>query len=148
MNGECYHSQKPSVVKTILHRFDEKAVEDFFMELGILPKEKDGYVYPNSMQAASVLDALRFELERLHVTILTDTDVQNIKTKGKGFQVISERETFHCRRLILACGGKASEKLGSNGSGLWPCREPWSFCDLRRPGADRGLRRRKESIRR
>ena len=117
MNGECYHSQKPSVVKTILHRFDEKAVEDFFMELGILPKEKDGYVYPNSMQAASVLDALRFELERLRVTILTDTDVQNIKTKGKGFQVISERETFHCRRLILACGGKATEKLGSNGSG-------------------------------
>lgn len=117
MNSECYHSQKPSVVKTVLHRFDEKAVEDFFMGLGILPKEKDGCVYPNSMQAASVLDALRFELERLHVTILTDTDVQNIKTKGKGFQVISERETFHCRRLILACGGKASEKLGSNGSG-------------------------------
>ncbi|MFR0987389.1 MAG: aminoacetone oxidase family FAD-binding enzyme, partial [Frisingicoccus sp.] len=30
---------------------------------------------------------------------------------------MSEGETFHCRRLILACGGKASEKLGSNGSG-------------------------------
>lgn len=117
MNIGCYHSQKPSAVKTVLDSFDEKAVEDFFMELGILPKEKEGYVYPNSMQAASVLDALRFELERLHVTILTDTDVQNIKAKGKGFQVMSEGETFHCRRLILACGGKASEKLGSNGSG-------------------------------
>lgn len=44
-------------------------------------------------------------------------EVQSVRAKGKGFQIVTEEEVFHCRRLILACGGKASQKLGSNGSG-------------------------------
>ena len=72
MEVHCYHSRKPSVVRQVLEYFDEKMTEDFFMGLGILPKERDGYVYPNSMQSASVLDALRFELEHLGVGNLFD----------------------------------------------------------------------------
>ena len=117
MDVHCYHSRKLSVVENILKVFDEKATESFFEELGILPKAKEGYVYPNSMQAASVLDALRFELERLQVGVVTETEVRAILPKGKGFWIQGEKETYHCRRVILACGGKASPKLGSNGSG-------------------------------
>jgi hypothetical protein len=117
MELSCYHSRNLSVVEKIMEAFDEASVEQFFLQLGILPKEKDGYIYPNSMQAASVLDALRFELERLSVTVVTDEEVRDIRSKGKGFQVQGKDNTFHCRRLILACGGRASEKLGSNGSG-------------------------------
>lgn len=113
----CYHSRKLSVVREILESFDEREAEAFFMELGILPKVKDGYVYPNSMQAASVLDALRFELERLGVHIITENEVKAVLPKGKGFQIQGGNTVYHCRRVIFACGGKASEKLGSNGSG-------------------------------
>lgn len=117
MNKRCFHSQNLASVSKILNSFGNKDTEDFFMELGILPKEKDGYVYPNSMQAASVVDALRFEIERLGIQVLTDVDVKAIALKGKGFQVQSDNQIFHCRRVILAAGGCASEKLGSNGSG-------------------------------
>lgn len=113
----CYHSRKLSVVREILEFFDEKKTEAFFMELGILPKVKDGYVYPNSMQAASVLDALRFELERLGVHIVTENEVKAVLPEGKGFRIQGGDTVYRCRRVIFACGGKASEKLGSNGSG-------------------------------
>ena len=117
MNVKCYHSRQPERVEAVLNAFGQKAAERFFAELGILPKEKEGYVYPNSMQAASILDALRFELERLQVAVRTDVEVRGVRAKGKGFQIDTEKEVFHCRRLILACGGKASQKLGSDGSG-------------------------------
>lgn len=117
MNISCFHSQSPDDVEKLLDSFGNKETEAFFMELGILPKAKEGYVYPNSMQAASVVDALRFEMERLGVRVLTDIEVTGILKKGKGFQVQSKEQVFHCRRVILAAGGRASEKLGSNGSG-------------------------------
>lgn len=117
MDVHCYHSRKPSAVADILEAFNGEAAETFFAELGILPKAKDSYVYPNSMQAASVLDALRFELERLGVGIITETEVDAVWPKGKGFQIQGANTIYHCRRVILACGGKASAKLGSNGSG-------------------------------
>ncbi|MEI3266533.1 MAG: aminoacetone oxidase family FAD-binding enzyme [Frisingicoccus sp.] len=117
MEVHCYHSRKPSVVRQVLEYFDEKMTEDFFMGLGILPKERDGYVYPNSMQSASVLDALRFELEHLGVGLRTEDEIYSIRPKKRGFLLQGKKEVYHCRRVILACGGKASDKLGSNGSG-------------------------------
>ena len=117
LNKHCYHTQKPDVVESVLKKFGYKETEDFFWNLGIIPKEKDGYVYPNSMQAASVLDALRFELERLKVQIVTDCHVEKIEPKGKGFQIYTKDNIYHCRKVILAAGGQASEKLGSDGSG-------------------------------
>ena len=117
LNKQCYHTKNPDMVERVLKKFGYKETEEFFWNLGIIPKEKDGYVYPNSMQAASILDALRFELEHLKVQIVTDCHVEKIEPKGKGFQVHSKGEVFHCRKVILAAGGRASEKLGSDGSG-------------------------------
>ena len=117
LNKYCYHTQNPDVVERVLKKFGHKETEDFFLNLGIIPKEKDGYVYPNSMQAASVLDALRFELDRLKVQIVTDCHVDKIEPKGKGFQIYSKNNIYHCKKVILAAGGQASEKLGSDGSG-------------------------------
>ena len=60
LNKQCYHTKNPDMVERVLKKFGYKETEEFFWNLGIIPKEKDGYVYPNSMQAASILDALRF----------------------------------------------------------------------------------------
>ncbi len=117
MNIHCFHSQERHLAGKVLKLFNAKDTEDFFMELGIVPKEKDGYVYPNSMQAASMLDCLRFEIDRLGVNVLTDIHVNDIIVKGKGFQIQTKDQVFHCRKVIVACGGCASEKLGSDGSG-------------------------------
>lgn len=117
MGPEYYHSQMPVFVSQILKRFNEKETIQFFKQLGIIPKSNGGYVYPNSMQAVSILESLIFELNRLHVKVIENAEVSRITIKGRGYQINAGNEFIHCRRLILACGGRASEKLGSNGSG-------------------------------
>ena len=55
--------------------------------------------------------------QRLEVHIVTENEVKAVRPKGKGFQIQGADNVYHCRRVVFACGGKASEKLGSNGSG-------------------------------
>ena len=52
LNKRCYHTNNPVMIESMIKTFGWRETEDFFMGLGILPKEKEGYVYPNSMQAS------------------------------------------------------------------------------------------------
>lgn len=77
----------------VIRGFDVKETLDLFMGLGIVPKDRNGYVYPNSDQAASVLDVLRTELERLKVRILLSCQIEKIeKRKTVAFLYIQIRE--------------------------------------------------------
>ena len=82
------------------------------MKLGIYSKNKNGYLYPNSEQAAAVLDVLRMEIERLETIVYTNTNV-----KKSSFQIITENQKIDCDSLILATGSKAASVTGSDGSG-------------------------------
>ena len=82
-------------------------------------EEEEGRIYPMSRQAASVLDALRLEAERLGVIVQCDTqaeDLQSTAPKGAGpfFRI---NGALPADAVILACGGKASPQHGSDGSG-------------------------------
>ena len=59
----------------------------YFRELGIFPKNREGYLYPNSDQASSVLDVLRMECRRLHAEIRTDCRCTEIRPKKNGFRL-------------------------------------------------------------
>lgn len=116
-SADCYHSDNKGFAWKIVCRFDEKAVCDFFRELGVYPKERNGCYYPHSAQASSVLDVLRMELERLHVTILTGQECRGILSrKGKFHIELNDRELI-CDKVILAAGSKAAAVTGSDGSG-------------------------------
>ena len=92
---------------------------DFFKEIGLLYKvEDEGKVYPYSNSASSVLDVLRFELERLKVNIVYNFEVKDIFSRKNKFIILSyDGEKAEAERVIVASGGKASPSLGSNGSG-------------------------------
>ena len=47
----------------------------FFESLGLMVKSKNGYIYPYSEQASSVLDILRMELKQCRVKVVTDTEI-------------------------------------------------------------------------
>lgn len=88
----------------------------FFESLGILmAEETDGRLYPMSLQASSVLDALRFETENLGINIICDAPVTDIKISTDGFIL---NDTYHADSVIVAGGGKASPVQGSDGSCL------------------------------
>lgn len=114
---ECYRSDQPDFPQTVLSRFSVPDTISFFLKLGIYSKNKNGYLYPNSEQASSVLDVLRMEIERLGVCVYTDTPVSFLSKKKKGFQVHTEKRNISCDTLIIAAGSKAAPVTGSDGSG-------------------------------
>ncbi len=96
-------------------RFGVKETLEAFYGMGMLTMDRNGYVYPRSQQAATVLDVLRFELERLGVELETECQITGIEALdgGKGgFVVRMGRESRFFHRLILSCGGPAGEKQG------------------------------------
>lgn len=94
----------------------EKNIE-FFNGLGLYTREEeDGRVYPLSNQASSVLDALRFECDRLNVQTVCDYRAVHIKTVDTGVTtklVVNNRDRFDY--VVVAAGGKAAKIHGTDG---------------------------------
>ena len=135
-NGRCnitnvnanisnYFGKNISSVENILNRFTPQDTMDFFYGLGIVCNEENrGKVYPLSGQASSVVDALRFEAERLGIKIETEFYVRKIEKDGFKFKIYSEdRKKIEAGRVILAAGGQSYSELGSNGSGFELAKE-------------------------
>lgn len=118
LNSEQYNGDRAFVEKA-LSRFHVKDTFSFFEGRGLLLKDREGYVYPYCEQASVVLDILKLELQRLRVRILYGAGVNHIGRgrKGYGVSVEGEKAIRTYDRVILACGGKASPKTGSDGTG-------------------------------
>lgn len=118
---ECYRSDDSTFAMKVLSTFGVVETLRFFEELGIYPKERDGYYYPNSEQAASILAVLMMECTRLNVSFRYNETVQEINQPYFTVSTLATEEkqkrTYRGRRLILSAGGCASPKLGSDGSG-------------------------------
>lgn len=122
-NGRCNltnYSAKSGVynspsVTPLLDKYPPERVVDFFSSIGLeCVADSESRVYPSSNMATSVLDCLRFELERLGIEILTETKVTAVR-KTNGIFIINS--SIRAKRLILSTGGKASPSQGSDGSG-------------------------------
>ena len=124
-NGRCnlsnihagvggYHGQQPDFVKPAMSRFDPEETLQWFRSMGLFTvSEPSGRVYPYSDQANSVVDVLRFALEKPNIRVNTGAEIGKIRKEGNGFSVDGE----YCDRLIVACGGLAGSKLGGTMSG-------------------------------
>ena len=118
MEPECYRCSQKDFPMKVIQGFGVEETLEFFKYLGIVPKDRNGYVYPNSDQAASVLDVLRWETERLGIRVLLSCQVSVIKPqRDGGFLIRSSQGTLHTDTLILAAGSKAAPSTGSDGSG-------------------------------
>lgn len=123
-NGRCnltntlaaignYHGEDVSFAQNALARFGPEDTLAFFSSLGLLTEEEyGGRVYPLSNSANSVLDVLRFALERAGVEVHTACRVAAVRREKGGFAVQCENEGFFADALIVACGGAAGGKLG------------------------------------
>ena len=87
----------------------------FFERIGLMLREEEqGRIYPYSLKAQTVLDALLEVCGKLDIDIVTDCEVTEI---GKDLTVNSSKGIFMADSVIAAAGGKAQKNLGSNGSG-------------------------------
>ena len=123
-NGRCnlsnsnadpshYYGDNSAFCSYALDRFSWSDTLGYFASLGLITKsEPDGRIYPNSNQAAGVLDILRFSLERENISLYTSCTVKNAKKKNDHFILTTDQGTFTADKLIIACGGSAAPKLG------------------------------------
>jgi predicted Rossmann fold flavoprotein len=134
---ECYRSDDSAFAMKVLSCFDVSKTLEFFRELGIYSKERNGYYYPNSEQAASVVSVLLMECERLRVKFRYNEAVIDMKSPDytvvtesinhdkadkkagtdKNHKSTGQNQTYQSKKLIIATGGCASPQLGSDGSG-------------------------------
>ena len=99
-------------------RFGTKDTISFFHDLGLLIKEKNGYLYPRSEQASAVLDVLRFEIAALGIKVIHGFCGKELYRAKDGKWTVRGKDGEMCfERVILTCGGKAMPKTGSDGSG-------------------------------
>lgn len=126
-NGKCnyfnedqdeshYSSTNQKNIKNIINRENINKVHDFFNSLGIVPKIKNGYYYPTSESSITIQNALIYEAKRLDVEIITGLTVKKI-IKEKYFIINPEEENIKVKKIIIASGGKAAPKTGSDGNG-------------------------------
>ncbi len=121
-NGRCnyfnedqnlihYRSQNNELIKDIINENNLNEVLNFFKNLGIEPKIKNGYYYPYSNQAVSIQNALLIELKLLNIRIKTDATVYEVKKNiDNTFLTITNQGNFVSNNVILATGTKASQK--------------------------------------
>ena len=101
-----------------LSQFDVGKTLQYFASLGLLTvSEASGRIYPMSNMAGSVLDVLRYALERPEIDLQTGQAVTAVRKMPEGFSVKTETDTFSAQRLILAAGGAAGSKVGGGMDG-------------------------------
>lgn len=113
----CYNSGNSETVKSVLEKFSWQETIEFFEELGVVPREKDGYFYPLSGQATSISSVLRMEAASLNVKIACNIQIKQIVKEQNIFKVVTDGYVYECDSLILATGSKAAPVTGSDGSG-------------------------------
>lgn len=112
---EGYHGSDVEFARPVLEMFPPQAVLDWFHRLGLFTvAEKSGRVYPYSDQANSVLDVLRFALDKENIQVIIGFEVSRIRHIGQGFLIEGQDACYNCDKVIVACGGLAGTKLGGS----------------------------------
>ncbi len=122
-----YTCSDPIWMETVLSSFGVSDLLEMFREIGAPTyRTFDGWYYPLSDSAKTVVDALENAITLAGCTVHFATQVQNIQMTGQTLSVDSvspdgrSKTTFD--RVIVSTGGKSFPSLGSRGE-LFPILE-------------------------
>lgn len=113
---EYYHGQNPSFCEYAITRYDNFSIRSFFSNLGLTFTVEDDKIYPSSLQANCILDALRRNLDKMGVDIFYNSLVNSIKKIGNNFEIVSNNQKFTAKTVVLAFGGSSQKQFGTDGS--------------------------------
>lgn len=129
-NGRCnltnenltidkFHSDNNNFFRDIITDFNLDHTLNFFKSIGIHTCKLDsGKIYPLSLQASSVIDIFRMNLEDRNIPTYMNNKVINItKNSDNIFEVVTLLDKYSCKKVLLCTGGKSYTKSGSDGSG-------------------------------
>lgn len=127
-NGRCnltnlvqepsrYRSSQPDFPWKIITQYPLEDTLAFFSELGIYTKDRNGWVYPYSDQAAGVAQVLELEARHQKVKIKTTEEVTDIFREDGQYLVKTATWQYPCNSVIISCGSSASNVEGSSTTG-------------------------------
>lgn len=118
---------KSNFVKSAFFNFSNAATIDYFNSIGLETVETQGNrVFPKSMNAFDVVDALVNRMKQVGVKLITDADLLAVCTDGSKFKCtyndissprVIRTEVIMSNALIIATGGLSYPATGSNGKG-------------------------------
>ncbi len=120
LQADRYYTDSPQLLKNCMQRFSVQETLEFFRGIGLETHDRDGWVYPVTEQAGSVLQLLLMEAARLHIKIKTRECVQEILRQPETAPRISPWKirtagwTYSADAVIIACGSPASAVQGSS----------------------------------
>jgi len=138
-NGKCnltnlnfnitdYNTSSPQRLDKCFERFGVEDTLTFFKRIGLMLRDKNGYVYPYSEQATVVLQVLINHLNHLMITTCQEHvchvgTFTNSKSGKKVWLETEDGKKHSFDAIIIACGSKAAPKTGSDGSGYTLAKE-------------------------
>ncbi len=130
MDDSCYHTRTAdkngsSLIHSAIERYSPADQIRFFADLGVPVYDRDGYVYPRTNQAQTVVRALEKRIAALGIRVHTDCPVRKIRRLQQGrnsdtavFYVdCNDREARAFDTVILCTGGMAGPQYGTAGDG-------------------------------
>lgn len=130
MDASCYNTQAKDgkgdlLIRSVLARYSPADQIRFFADLGVPVYDRDGYVYPRTNQAQTVVRALEKRIAALGIRVHTGCPVRTIRRAQGGSGPDAPVFYVNCDRpgdiafdaVILCTGGMAGPQYGTTGDG-------------------------------
>ncbi len=108
-NPKYYRSSNNELLNNIINDVNKEKILNFFKELGVESRIKNGYYYPYSNTSTTIKNLLLIEAQRQNVIIKTNTKVIDIIHNNK-FIIKTNNEDVICDKVVVATGSNASIK--------------------------------------
>ncbi len=126
MREEYYNASARGRMKEWLSTYGVEDVICFLKSLGVVVKSEDGYIYPLSGQASTVVKALENEIKRLHINVIFGQQLKAVdkNTENNSYTVKTDKATYEADKVILAVGALSGAKSTmSTGDGYYICKK-------------------------
>lgn len=130
MDDSCYHTRTAdkngsSLIHSAIERYSPADQIRFFADLGVPVYDRDGYVYPRTNQAQTVVRALEKRIAALGIRVHTGCPVRKIRRSQQGTKAddavfyvdCNDQEAWAFDTVILCTGGMAGPQYGTTGDG-------------------------------
>lgn len=120
VDESAYAGTSREMIRRVLRRFNVPRTIEFFRELGVeLKREETGKLFPTTDSARTVLDALLRAARDAGVELRHPWRAGDVRQRAERFEIAREDGPgmILAHRLILATGGRALPKSGSDGHG-------------------------------
>ncbi len=105
MTLEKYRGEELSLVKSIINKYDVGDIRSFFESISLKTRDVNGYIYPYSLQAQTVVDKLVSKCRSLGVKLALETEcIDIVQKKSKGFIVKTPNYEYDADKVIVATG--------------------------------------------